>query len=247
MPPTSPAPSPRERLAPPALLLSIETRRSLLPPPARADDPRWADAWQHLATTYAPAMRRYVARLLRGLVGAEQADDEAQDVVQAYLAAAVEHGWLARDASRLTSFRSWLKMQLFRFTCDWIDHRRAQKRTAPGWTDPEVLRGLRARVLDPAEADLDRGLVDGAVQEALRRLAERSEDQAEVIRSLLRTDGAPGPDLGARLGREGNALAALVRRARTAFAGLLAEALRATVHDEEAFADLLADLEPHLP
>ncbi|MBL9086006.1 MAG: sigma-70 family RNA polymerase sigma factor [Planctomycetia bacterium] len=244
---TSPAPDRRDRLAPRALLLSIETRRSLLPPPSRADDPRWEAAWTHLATTYAPAMRRYVARLLRGLVGEDRADDEAEDVVQAYLAAAVEHGWLSRDVARQRSFRSWLKMQLFRFTCDWVDHRRAQKRNAPGWADPEVLQGLRARVLDPAEADLDRALVETAVEAALRRLAERSEDQAEVIRSLLRGGGTPEPDLGARLEREGNTLAALVRRARTSFATLLAETLRETVRDEEAFADLLADLEPHLP
>lgn len=244
---SSAASGPDERLAPPALLLSIQTRRSLLPPPADAADPRFEAAWSHLATTYAPAMRRYVARLVRGLVGGERADDEAEDVVQAYLAAAVEHGWLAKDAARMHSFRSWLKMQLFRFTCDWVDRHRAQKRQAPGLEDPEVLRGLRARVLDPAEADFDRALVDAAVQEALRRLAERSEDQAEVIRTLLRTDGRPGPDLGARLGREGNALAALVRRARTAFAGLLAETLRRTVRDDAAFADLLEELGPHLP
>ncbi len=247
MEPAPPPPPPHERLAPPALLLGIQTRRSLLPPPASAKDPRWEAAWAHLTHTYAPAMRRYVSRLLRGLVGSERADDEAEDVVQAYLAAALEHGWLARDAAELRSFRSWLKMQLFRFTCDWIDRRRAQRRSAPGWDDPETLRGLRARVIDPAEADFDRGLVEGAVEEALGRLAARSEDQAEVIRSLLRSDGHPGPDLGARLGRQGNALAALVRRARTAFATLLAEALRGTVRDEQAFAELLDALDPHLP
>lgn len=235
------------RVASGRLLLSIATRHTMLPPPPSRSDPGFERSWRHLFDTYTPAMRRYVATLVRGVSGAA-AEDDADDVVQAYLASALEGGWLAVHADRIRSFRSFLKMQLFRFTCDWIEARRAKKRTAPGTeAPPEALAAAVGRGAGPADADFDAALVDAAVGQALSRLAQRSEDQAEVVRELLRTAGEPGNDLGARLGREPGALAALVRRARVAFAELLAETLRETVRDEEAFADLIADLEARLP
>ena len=236
-----------ERLGSARRLLDIDTRQTMLPPPPSADDPGWDHSWAYLFETYTPAMRRYVTTLLAGLVGREAAKTEAEDVVQGYLAACVEKGWLARDAREMTSFRSWLKMQLFRFTCDWMDRMNAKKRKAPGFEDPEVLRGLRSRVLGPADAAFDEALVVAATERAVEKLAQRSEDQAEIIRELLRRAGDAGNDLGPRLGKSPPQLAALKRRARVSFAALLAEELRATVRDLSSFDTLLRELDPLLP
>lgn len=244
MDPDEPAP---DRLVGVRRLMDIETRRTMLPPPPSAEDAGWQASWEHLFTTYTPAMQAYVTSLLSGLLGRPAARTEAEDVVQAYLAACVEKGWLARDAQTMHSFRSWLKMQLFRFTCDHIDRMRAKKRQPKGFEDPSVLRGLRARVLDPAEATFDQHLVDAAVGAAVAALASRSEDQAEVIRDLLRQDGDVGTALAERLDRTPEQLAALKRRARVNFAALLAEELKGTVRGVDAFEDLLRDLAPFLP
>lgn len=228
-------------------LMEIDTRHTMLPPPPSAEAEGWDRSWRYLFETYTPAMCRYVRTLLRGIVGGG-AETEAEDVVQAYLTACVEKGWLARDAAEIRSFRSWLKMQLFRFTCDWIDRMRAAKRQAAGSDlGPDVLLGMRARVMDPADAAFDRELVEAAIESALRKLADRSEDQAEVMRDLLRRDGAASSDLADRLDRNASQLAALTRRARVAFAGLLAVELRTLTRDEHSFARLLEDLDPYLP
>lgn len=228
-------------------LMEIDTRHTMLPPPPSAESEGWDRSWQYLFDTYTPAMCRYVRTLLRGIAGGA-AETEAEDVVQAYLAACIEKGWLARDAAEIRSFRSWLKMQLFRFTCDWIDHRQAAKRSAAGSDlGAETLLGMRARVMDPAEAAFDQELVEAALESALGKLAERSEDQAEVMRDLLRREGRASGDLGERLERTASQLAALTRRARVAFAGLLAVELRTLTRDEHSFARLLEDLDPYLP
>jgi len=237
-----------ERLGGRQRLMDIDTRQTMLPPPPGPSDPGWTASWQHLFETYTPAMRRYVTSLLKGLLGRPAAETEAEDVVQAYLATCVEKGWLARDAKAMRSFRSYLKMQLFRFTCDHIDRMRAKKRQPKGFEDPSVLQGLRSRVLAPAEAAFDEEVVSVATQQALAGLATRSEDQAEVIRELLRTGGElDAVALAERLGRTSEQLAALKRRARVNFATLLATELKNTVRGVDDFESLLRELDPFLP
>jgi DNA-directed RNA polymerase specialized sigma24 family protein len=227
-------------------LRAIPTRRSLLPPPrAAADAAGWRASWTYLFDAYAPAMERYVAAILRRSGGTRTRVDDAPDVVQAYLAACLEKGWLERDAGEIRCFRGWLKVQLRRFTLAWVRDAGAARR---GGTLPADAR------LDDVEADapdldaaLDAGLVEAAVARCVARLREGNEEYGEIVADLLRTEGTGSPDLAARLGRPAKDLAVLRHRARRRFAALFADELRATVRDPEAFDDLLARLAPHLP
>jgi DNA-directed RNA polymerase specialized sigma24 family protein len=228
-------------------LMQIETRWTMLPPPPGPEHPDWEESWRYLFLTYAPAMRRYVGALLRGMFKQRPDDAEVEDVVQDYLSHCIDKGWLSRDAGSIRSFRSYLKTQVFRFTCDYLDRKYAQKRSAPGTRDERMLQGVGTRADDPAIRAFDEGLVDVAREEAIRKLGEANADQAEVIRDLLRTAGEGSTDLAERLGRPAKQLPVLKHRARKAFATLFAEELKGTVVDLEAFGELLKALEPHLP
>lgn len=228
-------------------LRSIPTRRSLLPPPATgAADPRWQASWRHLFEVYGPAMEQYVLAILRrsGAPGADPG--EAPDVVQAYLSACLEKGWLEREGASIRCFRAWLKVQLARFTRAWIRDRGAARRWAPSTDGDEVLRLAGADGPD-LDAALDAGIVEAAVTRALATLRAGNDVYGEIVADLLRTHGEGSPGLAERLGRPPRDLAILRHRARRRFAALLADELRATVRDPSAFEELLAGLDHHLP
>jgi hypothetical protein len=167
-------------------------------------------------------------------------------VVQEYLVACLEKGWLAREGPGLRSFRAYVTVQLKRFVLDHLDRRHAAKRGAARQAGAEALATVPSAGPDPAEA-LDQGWVEVAVAGALRLLREGNADYAEVIEDLLRTHGEGSPDLAARMGRPAATLAVLRSRARRRFALLFEEQLRATVRDEADFEQLWAALAKHLP
>ncbi len=227
-------------------LRSIVTRRSLLPPPADRQDRRFEESWRHLVGTYAPALRRYVASLLGSLTGRAADAGEVEDVVQGYLAACLEKGWLAREGPALRSFRAWVSTQLRRYVLDHLDRLHAHKRGAGRQAGEAPLARVASAAPDPAEA-LDRGWVEVAVAEALRLLRAGNADYAAVIDDLLATDGQGSPDLAERLGRPRSALDVLRHRARKRFATLFEEQLRLTVRDEDDFEQQWSALAPFLP
>jgi DNA-directed RNA polymerase specialized sigma24 family protein len=227
-------------------LRSIVTRRSLLPPPADRQDAAFETSWRHLVLTYAPAMRRYVASLLHRLGGRTPDAGEVEDVVEDYLAACLEKGWLAREGPALRSFRAYVTTQLKRFVLDHLDRRQAARRGAGRQAGPEALAAAPAAGPDPAEV-LDQGWVEVAVAGALGLLREGNAEYAEVIDDLLRTHGEGSADLAQRMGRPPATLAVLRHRARRRFALLFEEQLRATVRDQEDFEQLWAALARHLP
>ncbi len=233
-------------LVPLQALHSIRTRRSLLPPPQDRSDPRWAESWSHLFHTYAPAMERYVRRLLVAALGPAAAEDAA-DVVQEFLAACLERGWLAREAAGIRCFRAYLQTALRRFALKHVERRRAAKRDPGAACAPAELAAVAGPGADPADADLDAGVLDVALGQALARLREGNAEYGEVIADLLRTSGSGSDDLPALLGRRPADLPVLRHRARRRFAALLADELRATVRDDDAYGALLARLEPLLP
>lgn len=228
-------------------LRSIVTRRSLLPTLADRGTPRWEETWQYLFTLYAPAMERYARALLSRALGRPAAEEEARDVVAEYLATCLEKGWLERDADDVRCFRAYLQTQLRRFVLKHLDHRFAKKRHGGAPAPAEVLEGVAGRSPDPEVADLDRGWVAIAVEQALAELRAANELYAEIIADLLRTDGQGSPDLARRLDRSETQLVHLRHRARRRFGVLFHEQLRQTVRDDEAFDDLCRELAPYLP
>ena len=228
-------------------LRSIRTRRSLLPPPATGPgDPRWEASWRHLFEVYEPAMRRYVAALLEPMTAGRVAPEDAADVVQDYLATCLEKGWLEREARDIRCFRAYLQTQLKRFTFTWVRDRRAKKRNPPNPLSDGGLATAPTEGPDPAAA-LDAGLVEVVLRRARSRLREGNEVYAEIIDDLLRTEGTGSGDLAQRIGHDPKDLPLLRHRARRRFAALFADELRATVREDDAFADLLQRLEAHLP
>jgi len=228
-------------------LTSIETRWTVLPPPPDPQDAGWDQSWSYLFETYTPAMHSYVRALLRGMLKRPVEEADVEDIVGAYLAACIDKGWLSRDAGSIRSFRRYLKTQVFRFTCDWLDRKFAQKRRRGTPASPTLLEGVSGAEPDPAGRVFDAALVDAACEAALRSLSQASEDQAEIVRDLIRTGGEGSADLPERLGRPARQMPVLRHRARKAFAALFAEELKSTVVDMDAFGELLQSLEPHLP
>jgi len=228
-------------------LMSIETRWTVLPPPPGPENERWNSSWSYLFETYTPAMHSYVRALLRGMLKRPVEEADVEDVVGEYLAACIDKGWLSRDAGSIRSFRSYLKTQVFRFTCDWLDRKFVQKRQPGAMASPALLEGVSGTEPDPAARVFDAALVEAARDVALRSLSQASEDQAEIVRDLIRAGGEDSADLAEHLGRPARQIPVLRHRAHRAFAALIAEELKSTVIDLEAYAELLGALEPHLP
>ena len=226
-------------------LRTIVTRRSLLPPPGDPRDARWTAAWEHLFQVYGPALRGYVRALLNRLPGGDPG--EAEDVVQSYLAACLENGWLARDDGRIRCFRAWLQVQVRRYAISWVRRSTAAKRggRAAGATVlPERVAEPRPRAAPDA---LSEGWVEVALTRALERLRRGNALYAAVIDDLRLGDGEPSADLGERLRQTPRQLTLVRHRARRRLSTLFAEELRATVRDEGAFEELWRTLEPFLP
>jgi len=227
-------------------LRSIQTRRSLLPPPGSRADPDWERSWTYLFDAYAPAMERYVAGVLRSALKKRPDLDLAADIVQEYLASSLEKGWLSRDETSIVCFRAYLQTQLRRFTYRRLDFMHAARRHAPGTRGDDVLQSI-AEESGYGTDGLDQAFVDVATERALVTLRRANEVYAEIIADLLRTDGAGTPDLAMRLGRPGRQLPVLKHRATRRFALLLYEELRMTVRDNMSFETLCHQLEPFLP
>lgn len=228
-------------------LMQIETRQTMLPPPPGPAHPSWEESWTWLFQRYAPAMRRYVRGVLKSVLKRAISEDEAEEVVQEYLSACIDKGWLSRDVGTIRSFRRYLKVQLYRFVHDYLDRKLAKKRAPEGVVDAAALADL---AIEPDDADaiaeLDRGFVEVACEEALRRLGEKNEEQAAIVRDLLRSGEGGSADLADLLGRPQRQLPVLRHRARRAFAVLFIEELKATTRDLASFEELLTGLERYL-
>jgi DNA-directed RNA polymerase specialized sigma24 family protein len=230
-----------------ARLKSIETRRSLLPPPAAPDDPSWERSWRYLFEAYTPAMENYVRGILTSVLRRRPDPELVQDIVQSYFATALEKGWLSRDDASIRCFRAYLQAQLRRFTYKRLEHRFAQKRTPTGTEPAEILDETAALGSSDGSDELDQSFVDVAVERALTGLREANEAYAEIVTDLLRTDGEGSPDLAERLDRPARQLPVMKHRATRRFALLLYEELRLTVRDEASFETLCERLEGYLP
>lgn len=244
-------------LEPGPSLFSLHTIRPLLPPPASREDPRWDQAWDHIARVYTPALRRYALGRLRARLGGRRADpDDAEAVVQDFLLRAMQSGQLAeahaKDGS-IRTFRAWIARQLDRAVSDHLDKVFA-KRRHPGERAPEsALADVPAPDDHAALAVLDRGIVQIAVDRALARLegggsgSKWGRVYAGILQDLLLNAGATSPDLPARLGVPPGDLPMHKLRAKKKFGELFVDELRGTVRREEDLEELLRELDPYLP
>ena len=230
-----------------ANLRSIVTRRSMLPPPDRRDDPHWKESWAYLCRVYRPAMVRYVQSVLTRAEGQVVSRDDAADVVQDYLAQAIEKGWLGRDAHEIRCFRAYLQVQLSRFAISHVRHRHARKRSPEGRASPDVLDHVAGGGAEGADAELDAGWVEAITEHVLAKLRISNETYHAVIVDLLYTHGDGSRDLAEQLGCPASRLKGLKHRARRRLALLFFQELRLSVRDEEAYEALFTRLADYLP
>jgi hypothetical protein len=236
---------------PPASLATIETRWSVVRRLDATSDPRWEDAWKHLSSTYRPAMEAYVRGLLRRTTGSTD-PDEAADVVQGFLAACTEKGWLSRADPARGPFRAFVQVVLRRYLYGRLDADHARKRRAesgPPLPIDDVSGGVAGSTDDdPAALEaLHQGWVEIAVARALDRLRRGNARYHQVVLDLIAHDGESSPGLAEQLGVEARHLDVLRHRSRRRFALLFEEELRATVADEKDFAEEWRALSRYLP
>jgi len=228
-------------------LRSIVTRRSMLPPPERSDDPRWQESWAYLCRVYRPAMVRYVRSVLTRAEGRPVSREDAADVVQDYLAQAIEKGWLSRDAHDIRCFRAYLQVQLSRFAISRVRRRHARKRSPQRQASSAVLEHVAADPAEVPETELDAAWVEAITEHVLAKLRASNETYHAVIVDLLYTHGDGSIDLAEQLGCPPSRLKGLKHRARRRLALLFFQELRLSVRDEEAYEALFSRLEAHLP
>jgi DNA-directed RNA polymerase specialized sigma24 family protein len=226
-------------------LRHISTQR-VFPPPADRSDPEWRPVWDLFVRRYGPAMTQYVRTLLKALAGPAAAED-ADDVVNDFVLAAMRDGRLSSQGDRLRSFRRLLATMLRRHVLDHLDARRAAKRDPGPAVGDAALDGAASREADPALAAFHAEIVRIGIERAMARVRQRNETYAEVLADLLRTDGVGSPDLAERLLGDPARLADHRHRARRMLGTLFLEELRGLSLDAEDFEDLLAELEPYLP
>lgn len=230
-------------------LCSIVTRWSRLRGTGARGTPDWQEGWTWLYQRYQPAMRRYVYWKLQAVAGQLASYETAADIVQDWFTRAMERGWRPETETEVRSFRAYIQVQLQRATVSWLRSRGATKRGGGAThVGVEALDDASAED-DPAARQLDRGLVDIALERALRTLREHNERDASIIDDLLReqASGATSPDLPQLLGFPERQLPVIKHRARKRLRKLLGIELEQIVDDEASLQALWARLEPHLP
>lgn len=229
-----------------------ETRWSVVSSLGRRDDPDWNASWVYLVETYRPAMERYVRTVLSRARGRPASIEEAEELVQGFLAVCVEKEWLAQATATRGRFRAYVRTLLQRYVYKRLRHAGARKRRPPdGMTTYGLFEHDAVHHATPEEdaelAEFDRGWVSVAVDRALQRLALDHVRYQVIIADLLSTDGEGSPDIGELVGAEPKQLAVLRHRARKRFRALFEEELRATVGDRAAFEEEWRALQPYLP
>jgi hypothetical protein len=158
----------------------------------------WTTAWDRLVRAYGPAMERYARFRLQRIGGGVVPPDEAADVVQAFLADCVARGVLARADAAKGTFRLFVRTALWRFAKDWVNARKAKRRSphAPGAPGEgggaraplradEVALGLvagdEAPDADLLARDWAECTLDAAI-EAVRRRSARNAAWLELVR-----------------------------------------------------------------
>ena len=166
-------------------------------------------------------MERYAASVLARTRGRASAE-EAAEVVQGFLAACLEKGWLERADPGRGSFRAFVRTLLRRYVYARLREGQARARTL------SLDAGDLAEPADDEQPDLDafdRGFVEIAVERALARLLRERERYHAVVADLIATDGEGSSDLPGRLGVSDAQFPVLRHRARKRFARLFEDEL----------------------
>lgn len=216
------------------------TRWSLVHVAAREGDSTAREALGTLATLYWQPLYRYARR--KG-----KSREDAEDLVQGFLAHLIETGGLGAADRAQGSFRAFLLGSLNHWMINDWKHRTRLKRggLSPAlsfdWTDAE--NGLKLDPADPASPDrlFDREWALALLAKVIADLeaaniAEGGAEQFEVLKPCLTTasDRIAHAGLAARLGSTEGAVRVAVHRLRKRYRALLAAEIARTLSSPEA-------------
>lgn len=208
-------------------------------------------AWRHLVDVYQPALVAFVRGILKRT--SSVSPHEAEDVVQGFLAACIEKGWLDHVDSTRGTFRGFMFTRLRSHALDYVRwHSRKRRR-------PE---GGPAASLDPGdgvEPSYDEHALDThlraewarcLVGAAIERVRGRSESSARLIEASCMQGVTDPGELAMIAGVAATSIREHLRRARARFAeAVWAEMKESLIHPddlEQERAALLPWLEPYM-
>ncbi len=196
-------------------------------------------SWEYLEATYRAPMVSYVRSVLRRITGSSKIAQDAEEVVQDFLANCFEKAWLSRADPDRGTFRAFTKRLLYVAA---IGHLRKLNRIkeagGPGVEFFEIRDDDRIDDLTPEEQaevdEFDRSWFKTTFDHALKTLEEKRPRYHTVIRDLLDNDGVPSADLGERVQAVRNQQFSLVlHRSRKRFREILGKELSQTVKDQK--------------
>jgi RNA polymerase sigma factor (sigma-70 family) len=148
----------------------------------------WEDAWMYLWETFRPAMLSTVRATLSRIGGGVVHVEDAEDVVQSFLLACLEHNYLGRADSGMGRFRTFVAVCLRRHTVKFVEYNRRKRRTPT--RPPRSLCDADLDAQDPAvtaqwDAQLQQEWTDCILAAALPRVAERSPLNRDLLEALI--------------------------------------------------------------
>ena len=230
-----------------------ETRWSIVrllagAPDAEAQSDTWHAAWDGLCRIYRDAMEGLVRRLLKARGGAVRVD-EAEDVVQDFLLACVEKNYLIKADPRIGKFRTFLAVCLRRYAIKYCTARHAKHRLPERPTVPfeEALDALDAPGSgEYGDSVFSKEWAHCLLESAVRRVAERSEVNADLLRQLIVDPQAEPDALADRLGLPRRNVALRTHRAKRMLAEELWHCVKDTTGSPEQAEEERATLHPYL-
>ena len=202
----------------------------------KSEPAAWQEAWKHIMDCYTPAMVRFARSLLRRGGGGVVTPDEAEDIVQSFLAQCIEKNWLDRADPEVGRFRVFVRVLLARYTRDMIEKRRARKRTPAGGptvpVDP-LIELIGDRNAPELELRLQADWAECMARAALARVHARSPKNGQVLEAIIRMRGGDSDVLAELFGEPKERMAVIQYRARRMLAEELWNEINETVMDPD--------------
>ncbi len=204
----------------------------------RDEESAYHAAWQYLLEQYRSVFVRYAAWCLRRMGGQTLARNDAEEVVDAFLADCLEKDWLSRADEEKGRFRTFARKVLARYARDWMDRRKAKKRmpeSGPPAHVDDLAAVAGADEVQTLAAEMDREWTEHLVALALANTRGRSRKNALAIESLLSSPGVERDVLSAKLDVKPKQVPVTLFRARQMFAQELWEQVKDTCATEDDF------------
>jgi DNA-directed RNA polymerase specialized sigma24 family protein len=211
-----------------------------------AEERAWEASWEHLVVKYRPAFLFTARDCLRRAGGSVATPDQAEDVVQGFMAACLDKGWLQRAAPEYGRFRAFAFTLVRRYTFKYVEAARAQKRAPDGKT----VQFDETDVAGPSEASTSPESIQSwmacLLAACTARVRARSENNAKVLELIVRDSGSSNTDMAEILGWPPGQVALARHRGIKMLRQELRTEMRETVRSARDYEDELELLRPYL-